>query len=139
MIDRPRGVHLCGNPDWEFLLRINLDILSLDVYANSEVFVSYAKSIKKFLDRGGILVWGVVPTNFEPFEKETITSLISRLQEIWSALDKKGIDQDYLLSRNLLSPAACCLVNPDGQKTVERAFAVARELSEMLRSNCRLT
>lgn len=139
MIERPRGVHLCGNPDWDFLLGMDLDILSLDVYTNSEVFVAYAKSIQKFLDRGGILVWGVVPTNFEPFEKENITSLISRFQEIWLALDKKGIDQDFLLSRSVLSPATCCLVNPDGEKTVEKAFAVVRELSERLRSKYRLT
>jgi hypothetical protein len=135
MIERPRGVHLCGNPDWDFLLGMDLDILSLDVYTNSEVFVSYARSIRKFLDRGGILVWGVVPTNFEPFEKESITSLISRLQEMWLALDKTGIDQDFLLSRSLLSPATCCLVNPDGEKTVEKAFAVVRELSKTLRSD----
>lgn len=34
MIERPRGVHLCGNPDWDFLLGLDLDILSLDVYNN---------------------------------------------------------------------------------------------------------
>jgi hypothetical protein len=27
MIERPRGVHLCGNPDWDFLLGMDLDIL----------------------------------------------------------------------------------------------------------------
>jgi hypothetical protein len=26
MIQRPRGVHLCGNPDWDFLLGLDLDI-----------------------------------------------------------------------------------------------------------------
>ena len=51
MIERPRGVHLCGNPDWDFLLELDLDILSLDVYSNGEVFVSYATSIKKFLEK----------------------------------------------------------------------------------------
>jgi len=81
----------------------------------------------------------VVPTNFEPFEKENIASLVSRLQKIWLALDKKGIDQDFLLSRSLLSPATCCLVNPDGEKTVEKAFAVVRVLSETLRSEYGLT
>jgi hypothetical protein len=134
MIDRPRGVHLCGNPDWDFLLGMDLDILSLDVYTNGEVFGSYAMSIRKFLDRGGILVWGLVPTNFEPFEKESMGSLIARLEEIWLALYKKGIDQDFLLSRSLLSPATCCLVNPDGEKTVEKAFAVVKELSETFRN-----
>ncbi len=31
--------------------------------------------LKVFLDRGGTIVWGIVPTNFEPFEKETLDTL----------------------------------------------------------------
>lgn len=138
MLDRPRGVQLCGNPDWDFLLGMDMDVLSLDVYTNGEVFASYAGSIQKYLDRGGVLVWGMVPTNFEPFEKEDIPSLIARLEDIWSALDKKGIDRDFLFSRSLLSPATCCLVNPDGDRTVEKAFAVVKALSEDLREAYRL-
>jgi hypothetical protein len=108
------------------------------VYSNGEVFASYAASIRKFLDRGGIIVWGIVPTNFEPFEKENIVSLEKRLDEVWTRLDAKGIDRDFLLSRSLLSPATCCLVNPDGEKTVEKAFKVIRHLSESLRARYRL-
>jgi hypothetical protein len=133
LIERPRGVHLCGNPDWDFLLGQDLDILSMDIYTNGEVFSSYASSIRRFLDRGGTLVWGIVPTNFEPFEKEGLGSLEIRLEEIWNALEGKGIDRDFLLSRSLLSPATCCLVNPDGEDTVEKAFRMIRELSERLR------
>jgi hypothetical protein len=139
MIERPRGVHLCGNPDWDFLLGMDLDILSLDIYTNNEIFVSYAKSVGRFLDRGGTLVWGIVPTNFEPFEKEGIPSLISRLEDVWLALDQKGIDREFLLSRSLLSPATCCLINPDRETTVEKAFDVVRELSGTLRDRYRLT
>ncbi|MFZ0450054.1 MAG: hypothetical protein WAL98_12500 [Desulfatiglandaceae bacterium] len=134
MIDRPRGVHLCGNPDWDFLLSLDLDILSLDVYTNGEIFSSYAAAIKRFLDRGGVLVWGMVPTNFEPFEQENIDSLEKRLEEIWTVLEEKGIDRDFLLSRSLLSPATCCLVNPDKEKTVDRAFAMIQDLSKRLRA-----
>jgi len=133
MIERPRGIHLCGNPDWDFLLSQDLDILSLDVYSNGEVFAAYAPSIKKFLDRGGILVWGIVPTNFEPFEKENMDSLEERLETLWSALERKGIDREFLFSRSLLSPATCCLVNPDGEKTVEKAFTTIIKLSSRLR------
>ncbi len=133
LIERPRGVHLCGNPDWDFLLGLDLDILSLDAYTNGEVFSSYHKSIRKFLDRGGVLVWGIVPTNFEPFEKEYLESLEDRLIGLWNLLDKKGIDLPFLLSRSLLSPATCCLVNPDGEKTVEQAFQMIRDLSARLR------
>jgi len=133
MIERPRGVHLCGNPDWDFLLGLDLDVLSLDVYSNGEVFSSYAAAIKRFLDRGGIIVWGIVPTNFEPFEQENVESLKKRLKAIWSVLEEKGIDREFLLSRSLLSPATCCLVNPDGKKTVEKAFRGISTLSAELR------
>jgi len=135
LIERPRGVHLCGNPDWDFLLGLDMDVLSLDVYSNGEVFASYAKSIRRFLDRGGILVWGIVPTNFEPFEKEGLRSLATRLKSLWEMLDRKGIDRDFLLSRSLLSPATCCLVNPDGEITVEKAFRMVKDLSGMLRED----
>lgn len=133
MINRPRGIHLCGNPDWDFLLNLDLDVLSLDVYTNGEVFSSYAKSIRKFLDRGGRIVWGIVPTNFEPFEKESLQSLENQIEQNWSVLDKKGIDRQYLLSRSLLSPATCCLVNPDKEKTVEKAYTFIKNLSENFR------
>jgi len=138
MIDHPRGVHLCGNPDWDFLLNLDLDILSLDIYTNGEVFSSYTASIKRFLDRGGVLVWGIVPTNFEPFELENLNSLEERLTSLWVFLEEKGIDREFLLSRSLLSPATCCLVNPDGEKTVEKAFEIVRELSIRLKDRFQL-
>ncbi|MGD2150335.1 MAG: hypothetical protein PVJ20_11800 [Desulfobacterales bacterium] len=133
MIQRPRGVHLCGNPDWDFLLGLDLDILSLDIFQNGEIFSSYSKSIKKFLDRGGVIAWGIVPTNFEPFEAENLNTLEARLVEVWNFLVDKGIDREFLISRSLISPATCCLVNPDGEKTVEKAFKVVTELSQRLR------
>ena len=138
MIDRPRGVHLCGNPDWDFLLGLDLDILSLDVYTNGEVFSSYGGSIRKYLERGGVLVWGIVPTNFEPYEKEDLDSIKKKLEDIWSVLGKGGIDLEFLLSRSLLSPATCCLVNPDGEKTVEKAFKMIQDLSNDLRDRFKL-
>ncbi len=135
LINRPRGIHLCGNPDWDFLLNQDLDILSLDTFSNGERFVGYTSGIKRFLDRGGVIVWGIVPTNFEPFAQESLDSLGSLLENLWAKLADKGFDQDFLLSRSLLSPATCCLVNPDKTKTVEEAFAVIRSLSGQLREN----
>jgi hypothetical protein len=132
MIQRPRGVHLCGNPDWDFLLGLDLDILSLDIYQNGEIFSSYSESIKRFLDRGGVIAWGIVPTNFEPFEAENIKTLEARLIEVWNSLANKGIDREFLISKSLISPATCCLVNPDGEKTVEKAFRVVKEVSRRL-------
>jgi hypothetical protein len=132
-VERPRGVHLCGNPDWDFLLGLDLDVLSLDVYSNGEIFASYAKQILRFLERGGRIIWGIVPTNFEPFLKENLKSLEERLLASWRILERNGVDRHLLLSQSMLSPATCCLVNPDGIQTVEEAFARVKALSETLR------
>ena len=88
-VERPRGVHLCGNPDWDFLLGFDLDVLSLDVYSNGEIFVSYADRIRSFLERRGRLVWGIVPTNVEPFEKENIQSLEAHVPWLLAGFGEK--------------------------------------------------
>jgi hypothetical protein len=134
-VDRPRGIHLCGNPDWDFLLNLDLEVLSLDVYTNAEIFASYAGSIKRFLDRDGIIIWGIVPTGYEAFEQEEIPSLIARLEAIWKTLQAKGIDREQLVVQGMISPATCCLVNPDKERTVERAFAAVTRMAQLLKEN----
>ncbi|MEI6127148.1 MAG: hypothetical protein WCQ99_11410 [Pseudomonadota bacterium] len=134
LAERPLGIHLCGNPDWDFLLTLDINVLSLDTYSNGEIFTSYPEAIRAFLDRGGIIVWGCIPTNSEPFEKETVASCESRLTGLWNKLIKSGIDRDLLVSQSMLSPATCCLVNADRERTVEKAFALTKELSARLRA-----
>ena len=72
------------------------------------------------------------------FSKETIPTLEKKLEDVWNTLARKGIDRDLLLSQSLISPATCCLVNPDGEKTVEDAFSLVKNLSEILREKYRL-
>jgi hypothetical protein len=137
-VDRPRGIHLCGNPDWDFLLNLDLDVLSMDVYTNAEIFSSYAASLRKFLERGGVIVWGIVPTGFEAFSKEEIPSLIQHLENVWRTLWSKGVDREQLIEHSMLSPATCCLVNPDKERTVERAFATLKQMAYELRDQYRI-
>lgn len=44
MIERPRGIHLGGNPDWDFLLGFDMDVVSVDLYTNAMVLPLYKKS-----------------------------------------------------------------------------------------------
>lgn len=133
MVDGPRGIHLCGNPDWDFLLNLDMDILSLDIYSNAEIFSACSDSIKKFLNRGGVLVWGIVPTGYELFSKESTGFLSMKLEGIWRYLSKKGIDIEQIIEQSMLSPATCCLVNPDQGKTVENAFSLVNHLAQVLK------
>jgi hypothetical protein len=133
-VDRPRGIHLCGNPDWDFLLGRDLDVLSMDIYTNAEIFAAYAAAIQRFIDRGGILVWGIVPTGAEAFGLEPMPSLAQRLETVWKVLWSRGVDRQQLIQSSMLSPATCCLVNPDRHLTVDRAFAAVNRLALELRT-----
>ena len=138
MIERPRGIHLCGNPDWDFLFGFDMDIASIDIHTNQKVIPLYGNSIKNYIERGGIIVWGVVPTNYEPFKNENLDSLKELLRKIWDIVIKAGVDREQLLAQSLLSPATCCLINKDKDKTVNEAFEVLKRLSNELREEYKL-
>ena len=127
-VEGPKGVHLCAKPDWDFLLKSKLDILSFDSFNCGVMIINYP-SLIDFLAKGGVISWGIVPTYPELLEQETIGSLKERLETFWRDLSKKGVDWERLLRQSLLAPATCNLLNPDKEKTVERAFEMLQELS----------
>jgi hypothetical protein len=128
----PKGVHLCAKPDWDFLLKSNVDILSFDSFNCGVMIVNYP-SLRDFVDRGGVISWGIVPTYTELLEQETSDSLMERLETFWEDLSRKGMDAKRLLRQSLLAPATCNLLNPDKEKTVEKAFEVLKDLSRKIR------
>ena len=143
LMEGPRSVHLCGNPDWSFLLSgLDLDILSLDIFGNGHIFTRYVEEIKAFLERGAIISWGIVPTlteELEELETAAVHHLVKRLEEYWLFLDSKGVNLDLILDRAWLAPARCCLINFDGAKSVERAFRFVSQMAALLREKYKLT
>ncbi len=136
-LERPRGVHLCAKPDWDFLLKSKIDILSFDSFNCGAMIINYP-SLKDFVNRGGMVSWGIVPTYTDLLERETIDSLMEKLETFWEDLSGKGVDRRRLLRQSFLAPATCNLLNPDKEKTVEKAFDVLRDLSKKIRKKYHL-
>ncbi len=135
LLEGPRGVHLCGNPDWDFLLHADIDLLSFNAYGVADVLEGYADGIRAMLERGGVIAWGMVPTNFADAEGEDAESLLERLTGLWEKLVARGVDRDRLFTQSMITPATCCLVNPDLTATVERSFETVRALAGGVRSS----
>jgi hypothetical protein len=125
----PRGVHLCGNPDWSFLLQMELNVLSLDILSRGHIFSRYTDEIRAFLDRGAIISWGITPTLTEELERENIHSMIKMIENLWQSLDSAGVPYEQLLKQAWFAPARCCLVNLDGEKSVAKSFKLLREVA----------
>ena len=123
------GVHCCGNTDWSLLLSTKLDILSFDAYGYFDNLSLYPKELGAFLERGGILAWGMVPTN-EDVQREDARTLVKRFEQGVEILSKEGIEPE-LLKRAILTPS--CGMGSLSIPFTEKVCTLTSELSKRLR------
>jgi len=64
-IKAKRGIHCCGNTDWSVLLNTDVDIINYDAFNFLETIFYYREDLIKFLDKGGWISPGVVPSSEE--------------------------------------------------------------------------
>lgn len=126
-----KGIHCCGNTDWSVLLETSVDILSLDAYNYGYSISLYPVEVKAFVERGGIIAWGIVPNDEGVLAKETVDSLVHRLEETVGALAKKGVDADLLLERCLVTPS--CTLSPLSPQAATNALELTAEVAGQLR------
>jgi hypothetical protein len=122
------GMHCCGNTDWSLLLNAPIDILSFDSFGYFESLRLYDRALAHYLDRGGWLAWGLVPTlDPEEFKKETAGSLWQRFQQQVAQLAKDlKTGPKEILAQSLLTPA--CGTGYMSQDDSRRVLTTLKEL-----------
>lgn len=123
------GVHSCDAIDWSLLYESKMEIVNLDVYNFGNSLIPTARELKQFLERGGVMAWGMAPTTEKSFE-ETADSLLARLDELWHELEQRGINRELLKQQSLITPACGTgLLEPE---LAERIYRLTKEISEKL-------
>lgn len=133
VVDGAVAIHLCGRPDWDFLLRLPISMLSFNAFASGKTFVARVEEIQAFLEREGILCWGIVPTHEQMVTKISATFLAEQLSDLIDTLIADGIDRTMLIDQSMVAPATCNLAGTP--TSVERAFALLRELAVEMRAH----
>jgi hypothetical protein len=130
-----KGVHCCGNTDWSLLLSTGMDILSYDTYNYAESLTLYPKEVRAFMDKGGVIAWGIVPVEEAELEKETTGSLQDRLEEAMAPFTRKGIEIPFrqLIAQGMLTPT-CGLATRLSPDAAGRALELLSSLSKQIRS-----
>ncbi|MGP8080619.1 MAG: methionine synthase [Dehalococcoidales bacterium] len=128
-----KGVHCCGNTDWSVLMQTSTNIVHFDAYKYPDSLAIYTKEVKKFLDNGNCIGWGIIPTDAESVNKESVASLKDRLESAMAPFTRKGIPLQTLIEQGLLLPA--CGLGPIGSEAAaERALQLLADLSAYIRS-----
>jgi hypothetical protein len=124
------GVHSCDAVDWSILYESELEIVNLDAYSFASSLLPFAREMKKFLQRGGVVAWGIVPTNDNAFQESQHT-LLERLEDIWGQLGQRGIARELLLNRSIITPACGTgLLEPD---LAERIYSLTGQVGELVK------
>jgi len=124
------GVHCCGNTDWALLLDTPIDILSFDSYGYFDHLLLFEKSLAAFLDRGGYLAWGLVPTG-DDLAQETGDSLWQRFTSQVERLADTGLGLHKVLNHSLLTPA--CGLGYLSPEAATRALEILGEMGHRAR------
>jgi hypothetical protein len=150
-LEGPKGLHLCAEVNLPYLLDLGVEIMSFDAYQIGFMPREYAGSVAEFIKSGGVISWGIIPTESTALATQTPETLAEILSNYWGVISENaGLSLNQIAAQALVAPARCCLsdlgqVNTDGktvsecqvssieEELVERAFAFLSELSNILR------
>jgi len=121
------GIHCCSNADWQLVINSNVRIINFDAYEYIDTIMIYPEEFKRFLEGGGYLAWGIVPTTDEI--KDVNLDLIKRHFD--SGIEKlsKIMPSSLLLSQILLTPSCGA-----GSRSIEEAVQVFQTLRALKES-----
>lgn len=125
------AIHCCGKCDWRIPIKTGIDIINFDAYLYGENFGIYHKEIKNFLQQGGKIAWGLIPTcdenllanvDIETFEDKFFKSV--------KYLTKNQIDEKLIIENSLItSSCGAGSLSIEGAKTaMDLVFGLAQSL-----------
>ncbi len=127
------GVHVCANTDWSLVVDAGPDIINFDAYGYFDKFILFKDKIKDFLDNGGIIAWGIVPTlEPEDIAKESIDSLYERFLGFVKELERgSGTPINNILSQSLITPS--CGLGSLKEDQMVKVLDLLKGLSEKIK------
>jgi len=124
------GIHCCGNTEWTILIDSGVDIISFDAYEFGETISYYPEQVNNFLEKGGALAWGIVPTS-EKISEETPETLVEKLRAAIKNLASKGVKESLIWEKCLLTPS--CGTGSLSVEISEKIFDSLADVRRLLR------
>ena len=111
------GIHCCANADWVLAIESGVKVISFDAYHYFDNLSIYHQEIRGFLENGGFLAWGIVPTT-DDINGETPESIIKKFDGRLKALEKH-IPPEILTQGTILTPSC-----GTGSRSVEETLKI---------------
>lgn len=129
-VDCLTGGHCCGNTDWSILMEAGLDIIAFDAWHFTHTLALYPEQLRRFIGRGGLVAWGIVPASVEGAEigAEALSDRLENgLVHVSKACD---IPTGQLLAQSLITPS--CGLGSLTESQAETILAKTAEVAAMI-------
>jgi len=127
------AMHCCGKCDWRLPIKTGISIINFDAYTYGQNFNVYHKEISKFLNSGGKIAWGFVPTlDGKILHKLSIEDLVQKFHDSVNYLTKNGINEKLIIDNSLITSS--CGAGGLSIKDAELAMSLVKGLSDRLKS-----
>jgi hypothetical protein len=125
------GVHCCANTEWSIPIDAGIDILNFDAFGYGETITLYAEHVKRYIDRGGSLAWGIVPTS-DSVRGQTAEGLSGRLASLIEGLaSATGLPESTIREQTLITGS--CGTGSLSEEDAESVFSLTSRVSRRLR------
>jgi hypothetical protein len=124
------GLHCCGNTDWSLVFSTDLDVVNFDAYEYFQGLSLYPAELSSFLQKGGVLSWGIVPAS-RANGNSTPRTLLEALDDRVEQLAAKGMDRGALYRQSLLTPT--CGLGTESVESADRQMDALAELASLVR------
>jgi hypothetical protein len=98
-------------------MNLRPSVISIDAYTTATEFLLYADGIVSYMEKGGIVAWGIVPAEYKIFATETTESLYERYLAVRKKLCSR-MPEDLFDAQSLITPSC-------GIRFADREGAVA--------------
>lgn len=121
------GAHVCAGMDWTILFDSEIQVINFDAYEYMTSMAVLAEELEVYLKRGGVLSWGIVPTQNAVWEESSVT-LRQRLEENIAELVKRGVNESLLRRQSMLTPS--CGTGTLSLEMSERIYTLLKALGK---------
>jgi len=131
------GVHGCkalfaGGPvDWRAALQTSVELIIVDVYENGHALIAAADALASFLERDGVVGFGLIPADADALRRVTAESLTGRLAVLLDGMEQAGVSQERLVRQAVVTPTDT--LGWLSVAAAERALQLLNEVSQLLR------
>ena len=125
------GCTAAATPSGRILIDAGVDIVNFDAFDYGETIALYPEAVKRHLEAGNALAWGIVPTNSAKIQAQTAESLVNKFNGLVDHLAKATeLDRDLIVRQALITPS--CGTGSLPVADAERVFKILRETSVAL-------